>query len=573
MKNHLLLLIIFVVFLFSNCSNLFNPQDNNYNDYQSPPQKPTSLFLSNITSNSITLTWEKESDINYYNIYRTTDLSIDLTIEGASYTDTYVDSNLEEDTTYYYKISAKKEDQFSKLSDYVYGTTLFSQTTIDTLLNVQVDLSTSNTISFLWDSVDNVSQYKIYRSRNSTGEYNLILSTTDNSFTDTNLDSDTKYYYKIRIVFDNDKTSDSSYFSSSTLLSYPSGLSIGYTTSTSIRVYWNNLESANSYNIYRSESSNGTYELIKNITDTYTDDNGRSPNTEYFYKITAVDERGESNISPYTSAITKLPQVMGETISSPTLDSLTISWNSVDGADGYKIYRDSQYLCSLSNTTYVDTGLEQATFYEYSIYAYNSNGDGAYGGKYGGATLGIPYPPENIVKTNNGEIDKILFSWDPAIGADEYKIYRSDSESGPYILHDTTSNTNYSDLGLESHSYYYYKISSSNSYGEGEKSSYKRFLTILPPPTNLNVQSYTSSTITITWSPVEGAIKYMTFRSTNYDGPWYNDGGEAAAVTGTEYTYFSLSPNTNYYLRVEALSPEHYMDSRMSDRINQTTSE
>jgi len=87
--------------------------------------------------------------------------------------------------------------------------------------------------------------------------------------------------------------------------SAPKGVKATAESSSSIKITWNEVEEAYFYYIYRSTSSSGTYEnLGMAIYESYTD-TGLSPNTTYYYKITAVGTSGESAKSSSVSAKTK----------------------------------------------------------------------------------------------------------------------------------------------------------------------------------------------------------------------------------------------------------------------------
>ena len=64
-----------------------------------------------------------------------------------------------------------------------------------------------------------------------------------------------------------------------------------------------------------------------------------------------------------------------------TEDSVTITWNAVDGADGYNIYRrDSKTstatkIATIASAGYVDTSVVAGTDYWYSVAAYNAGGE------------------------------------------------------------------------------------------------------------------------------------------------------------------------------------------------------
>jgi endoglucanase len=164
--------------------------------------------------------------------------------------------------------------------------------------------------------------YNIYRSRTSgftPGSSTLAGSSAESSFSDTDLQAETLYYYKVTAVDESmNESSPSSQVAETTLTpdpdppGPPTGLSVSSVDSFSISLDWNdNPESdLSKYRIYRGTSSTFTPStsnragdsLISSFTDT-----GLTPQTTYYYKVCAVDT--SANESTPSSAVsgTTLP--------------------------------------------------------------------------------------------------------------------------------------------------------------------------------------------------------------------------------------------------------------------------
>lgn len=61
-------------------------------------------------------------------------------------------------------------------------------------------------------------------------------------------------------------------------------------------------------------------------------------------------------------------------LSSSTETTATLSWDAVDSATGYKLYRDGILIATLTNTSYTDT-IQPFTSYIYTLTAYNDDGE------------------------------------------------------------------------------------------------------------------------------------------------------------------------------------------------------
>ena len=149
-------------------------------------------------------------------------------------------------------------------------------------------------------------------------------------------------------------------------------------STTAIKLTWNAVTDATSYNVYREGSK-----IASVATGTTYSDTGLNPNTQYCYRVTAVNSVGESAQSneacattqAETTAVPSVPTNLTATAQSTT--AIGLSWNSVSGATSYKVYREGTYLIVVTGTTYSDTGLTPDTQYCYKVTAVNSAGESA----------------------------------------------------------------------------------------------------------------------------------------------------------------------------------------------------
>jgi TatA/E family protein of Tat protein translocase len=95
-------------------------------------------------------------------------------------------------------------------------------------------------------------------------------------------------------------------------------------------------------------------------------------------------------------------------------------------------------------------------------------------GMSGGAATATAPAQATSASAPNGVTAKpgrgqVGISWNAASGASNYNVKRSGSSGGPYALIASTANTNYSDEGLASGTYFYI-VTSVGSYGESAHS-------------------------------------------------------------------------------------------------------
>ncbi|WP_088105416.1 pectate lyase [Halalkalibacter urbisdiaboli] len=164
---------------------------------------------------------------------------------------------------------------------------------------------------------------------------------------------------------------------------------------------------------------------------------------------------------------------------------------------------------------------------------------------------------EDVVTADGWKLIDVSVKW--ALGLDEdkagpketYNIKRSTEPGGPY----TTVATNidemkYRDFGLDNNINYYYVVTAENIGGESEHSKEIQAMAVAP----LQAPSYLETTaadskITISWGSVDGASSYDVKRSTE-NGKSYKV--IASGVNGTDYTDTSLTNGKAYYYVVSA---------------------
>jgi fibronectin type 3 domain-containing protein len=94
---------------------------------------------------------------------------------------------------------------------------------------------------------------------------------------------------------------------------------------------------------------------------------------------------------------------------------------------------------------------------------------------------------------------------------------------------------------------YYYKISASDTSGEGAQSAYTSATTLRSAgPTGVTAAALSSSSIQITWDSVSGASSYTVYRATSATGTYRSIDASSAA----SYTNTGLNAGTTYYYKV-----------------------
>jgi len=160
---------------------------------------------------------------------------------------------------------------------------------------------------------------------------------------------------------------------------------------------------------------------------------------------------------------------------------------------------------------------------------------------------GINRPKDVSAKATS--YTSITVSWSPVANADGYYVYDMIEGLGNKIICEGGATTSYSFTNLKPGMVYYFSVTAYNSEGESRPSEHTGAIrTPIEPPSNVSATATSSSSITVSWSPVSGADSY---------GIWYGKTSSAndvkkTSINGTSYTVTGLQAGTTYYFRVYA---------------------
>lgn len=224
-------------------------------------------------------------------------------------------------------------------------------------------------------------------------------------------------------------------------------------------------------------------------------------------------------------------------------DKVTVSWNSVDNADAYYIYRGSTYLGWTSNLNFDD--IEGSTTSQtYNIYAAKTaagTGHSDNNGSNNGYLMAVPSSPTSVSASDGDYCDKVRVSWGSVGGATSYDIYRNS------VFIDNISSNSYDDNSASTSSTQY-RVYAKNSCGTsvsyGSNNGYKGSSS--EPPTNafasLETICLNEST---TLSQSDGDL------GTGASWKWYSDSCGGAFVGSGGSISVSPESSTTYYVRAE----------------------
>ena len=476
---------------------------------ESPPATPTNLRVS-VSGSSVSLSWNIVSDASGYRVYRDSSL-----LESVN-TNSFTDSDLA-DATYLYEVSAINAYGESASKASVSATINNTSPTAPTNLSASVN---ADSVNLTWDEVADATSYNVYR------DSSLIASPTTNAFTDTAL-ADGTYLYEVSAV-DEAGESTSKASVSATINNEPPAAPTNLSATangSNVNLTWDEAADATSYNLYRDSSL-----IASPTTNAFTDTN--LADGTYLYEVSAVDEASESisKASVSTTVNNEPPAAPTNLSASVNADSVNLSWDEVNDATGYKVYRDSSLIASPTTNAFTDTTLADGT-YLYEVSAVDDIGESASKASVS-ATVNNepPAAPTNLSASVNGS--NVNLSWDTVADATSYKVYRDSS-----LIASPTTNA-FTDTNLADGTYLY-EVSAVDEAGEStSKASVSATVNNLAPsaPTNLSA-SVNADSVNLSWDEVNDATSYNIYRNSSL----------IASPTTNAFTDTNLADGTYLY--------------------------
>ena len=350
---------------------------------------------------------------------------------------------------------------------------LFSETSITAeaasvgkVTGLKSNTLSNSEIKLKWSKVKGASGYTVYMRKN--GKYNKVADAKSTTYTVKKLPNATRENFKVRAYKKvKGKKIYGSYSSNWKTATNPQpckGLKVSSVNSDSIKLSWTKIGCTN-YRVFQYIS--GEWKEIGKTTGTSYTVKKLTPQTEYQFKIRACkkdDKKKRNNHygkhSKVVTATTSVAKVTG--VQSNTLNNseISLSWNSVSGADGYSVgmRKNGVYneVADVTETSAVVSGLPNATRESFKIRAYSIvDGSKQYGNWSDSvATATAPQKAKGLNVSSVTE-SSVTLSWDK-IGCNEYVVYEDNGESWSEI--GRTADTQFTAKNLNAETSYNFKI-------------------------------------------------------------------------------------------------------------------
>ena len=223
-----------------------------------------------------------------------------------------------------------------------------------------------------WNGISGATGYRVYKRGAGETNWTYLTTVSNTYYTDNRVASGNYYRYTVRATFSNGYGG------------YESGLYIkrlvnpysikAANSNLGITVTWGRVNGASSYYVYRRAAGETSWTRVAAVSATSFVDKNVVNGTYYKYTVRAVSGNtlsyfNDGSLTKYVAT----PKVSA--VLTPGSTSVTVYWNAISGATGYRVYRRGAgqtswtYLTTVTTTNYVDTNVVKNNYYRYTVKA------------------------------------------------------------------------------------------------------------------------------------------------------------------------------------------------------------
>ena len=337
-----------------------------------------------------------------------------------------------------------------------------------------------------------------------------------------------------------------------------------------ITVTWKEAAGAATYKVYRKDATNTKWTaLTTTATGTSYVDKTAKPGVKYTYTVRGVASDGKTLSLSFNK--TGVSATMPKTSTTPATVTLVsakavnggiqVTWKEAAGAATYKVYRKdatntkwTALTTTATGTSYVDKTAVAGVTYTYTVRGVASDGKTLSPSYNKTGVKAIIAPDTVTLGTAKAGANGITVTWAKTEGAVKYNVYRRTADtkwtSTPLA---TVSGISFTDKTAKAGVKYIYTVRGVASDGKTLSAGYDKTgvtATALPATVKLTGAKVSGSSIVVTWSKAEGAVKYRVYRK-SAGTDWTT---LTSSATGTSYTDKTVKAGVKYTYTVRALN-------------------
>ncbi len=407
-----------------------------------PPQDIT--ISTGKSTKTLALSWGRIEGAASYEILRSENNIDFISIATIPFLH-YEDLDVVLGKTYYYQITSLDEDGIPSQNN--------SLSVKGTLFGMDLGLSTSagaydDKIVLTWNKYEYATKYLLFRSE-SSGVMGNIVKTINQSevmkYSDTHVEKGKLYYYTI--MYQNDQAVNQSDTSRGYLKTAEApGKPTGFTASqgvdpNDVLLNWTAVEGAISYEIARSSSKTGPWQIItttaKDSSITSYKDRVPDDSYTYFYTITGLNPAPGTVSDIKEGWANKAP--INITASDSFGEKVVLAWDSVTNARSYAVSssdtltgvykpvgsasRSSSDRISFDHIYDIGSNLSKELFYKVQVVT--TSGQSLPSEPVAGMIRKIGAPQNVRVRDNKTATKSMTIIWNKVDGARSYNVYRA----------------------------------------------------------------------------------------------------------------------------------------------------
>jgi hypothetical protein len=451
-------------------------------------------------------------------------------------------------------------------------------------------------LTLIWDSVaavDDFNNYKIERKVNSDGNWNILTTSLNPTYSDVGLDKTKVYYYRVTAtdIHTNASTASSevhfqpdSADTSAPEISGPVPESDPQDVKATIS--WITNEASDSFVEYGTSTAYGNSQgKVEMVTGHSVELVGLSASTQYYYRVNSTDAAGNKMTGPDQTFTTTLPK---EASSSPTItgataqkpganpEEVTIIWTTDKYSSSQVLYGETTDLESqttedttLNKTHYISINkLKPNTKYYYKVKSVDT---------YNNTVLGdLKYfvtaksdgedqkPAIASVEVSNITLDSAIISWETSVVTTSVIEYGVDETYGSKIEDISLGSTTKHVVRLKNLSQgtkFHYRVLGDSADGSTLAANVDSTFSTLAMPviSDLSANNIGSTSAIISWKTSSAADSYVDFGAEATS----QSQGQSDLVSDHSVTLIGLKPATKYLFR--AKSRDQYTNQATSD--------
>ena len=554
-----------------NISGNVRTYSNNYSDEYSFRVMPHRVYGLKTVSKSydasqITIAWNTQLDADGYSVYVQKNGKWVLcdVLEGTA-TSTYTFIDAVPSTAYNFKVTSYSGDTSNHSYDSNVLETFSACVPIDTPPTAKTLSETK--ILFNWKTVDcdgYLIQWSTKEDFSSNCDYLYVDSPTTNSYNLTVDKYSYNYYVRVRaFVKINGQTVYGGWSESVKPLTDKAYKVLGIYTAgrgdegTRIRLSWDLQNGVDEYKIY--QNIDHEYKYIGSTATTEYNVTGLHPSWEYYFKVTAVKDGVESELSDELHTVAACAPVPDLTAKVVSDNQISLTWT--DGVcHGYyiewstdstfKTCTQGEYVSGSATNSRTITVNGNAENYYVRIRAWRVWNDGyIYGDFSDGVKAAKPIKVTGLHTAGRGDGGtRIRLAWDAVEGATEYKIYKNIDYK--YQLIGTSETTEFNVTELHPSWEYYFKVTAVVNGKECEMSDELHTVAACAPVPDLTAKVVSENQISLTWT--DGVCH-------GYYIEWSTD---STFKTGTHGEYVSGSATNSKTITVNGNAEDYYVRIR-----------